>query len=494
MKIAIVGGGISGASVLMSIIDHPNFNQNIEIDIFEPREILGLGLPYSPDDESVMLNVSPDLLSMDKDNPNDFVEWLDKNFKDPKNFEDLISRPKYGQYLKNKFTPYFNHPQVSHIKSELVDIEIFNQENQDKNEFLKYFYRLKTRESFEGHTYDAVFLAVGHPKYADYYNLSGEKNYLSNPYPVIEKLNALSVDDKIGIIGSGATGVDLMRFIIKNYQLKKPLTFYVRDKAFNFADIPYQKSGFKFSFSLDWIHDQQIENGGHLPLELIVSTFYNDIKAEGVDLCEVYKKYQAKDLKTIEKAVVSKDQNLALIHAYNSKLVSLLPHLYNSLNDKDKKLYHDQYYDKLLFFKARVPYKTFKWIFDLLENNKLKIVSGLSEIKVLSSGKFMVIADTNEEVDFLINATGFETRLKKNAQVSPLINNLYNKKIIEAHLDGRYVLIDWPNAQVVSPKYGLMNNLFFFGLLIGGVQHENNDAQLTHKIAYRAGSYFMQQI
>ena len=98
MKIAIVGAGISGASALKGILDHPNLKIEDEIHIFEPRDILGVGLPYSPDDESVMLNISPDFISVDEKNPLDFTQWLEEHFEEPTNFEDLVSRPRYGQY------------------------------------------------------------------------------------------------------------------------------------------------------------------------------------------------------------------------------------------------------------------------------------------------------------------------------------------------------------------------------------------------------------
>ena len=230
MKIAIVGAGISGGSVLKSIIDHPNFKKEDEIHVFEPRDILGVGLPYSPDDESVMLNVSPDSLGIKRDNPLDFKEWLNENFEEPTNFEDLVSRPRYGKYLAERLDPYFNHKQVSHIKTKIVDIDVLDRKTKEKITESKdgdYCYRLKTEDNWKENIYDAVFLALGHPEYPDYYNLNGSKNYISNPYPMKDKLSGFSGYEKVGIIGSGASGVDLMRFFASNYDLKYPLTFEV---------------------------------------------------------------------------------------------------------------------------------------------------------------------------------------------------------------------------------------------------------------------------
>lgn len=494
MKIAIVGAGISGGSVLKSIIDHPNFKKEDEIHVFEPREILGLGLPYSPDDQSVMLNISPDSLSIEDSNPFDFTDWLEENFEKATNFEDLVSRPRYGEYLSNRLGSYFGHKQVTHIKTKIIDIEVLDRNTKQKINESKdghYCYRLKTVDNWKDDVYEAVFLALGHPEYADYYSLNGEKNYISNPYPVKDKLSNFLGDEKIGIIGSGATGVDLMRFFATNYDLKHPLTFYVRDKSFNFADIPYENDDFKFTFSIDWIEKEKEKNNGVIDFSLIFETFIRDIKEGGVDLFKVYKQYKKADIDSIRSAVESKDQELALIHAYNSKLVAYLPHLYNSLSGQDREFYLENYHDKLLFFKSRVPYKTFIWLFKLMDQGKLRVVSGLNEINPDKTSGFCMKANKNEHVDILINATGFESRLSKAGESSPLISNLLKKNIIMSHLNGRFVLVDWPQAHVLNQRFGLMDNLFFFGLLIGGTQHENNDAQLTHKIASRAATWLM---
>lgn len=496
MKIAIVGAGISGASALKGILDHPNLKIEDEIHIFEPRDILGVGLPYSPDDESVMLNISPDFISVDEKNPLDFTQWLEEHFEEPTNFEDLVSRPRYGQYLQERFAPYFNHKQVTHFQTRIEDIEVLDSKTnqsifEDKQG--SYTYRLKKTEGWHNEIYDAVFLALGHPQYADYYGLDGSKNYIGNPYPMKDQLTGLSPEDRIGIIGSGATGIDLIRFFMTNYHLKHPLTFYVREHSFRFADIPYEKDDFQFTFSMAWIQEKRGKHSGVIPFSIILKTFKDDIQAEGVDVDTVYHKYKTRDLEIIRQAVESKDQDLALIHAYNSKLVAFIPHLYNSLSGQDKEFYLENYHDKLKFFKTRVPYKTFQWMFDLLDQGKIRIVHGISDVHVKDQGGFSMEADRREGVDVLVNATGFNLRLSEVGKSLPLVQNLYHKNIIQPQFDGSFVLIDWPQAQVMNQNFGVLDNLFFFGMLIGGTQHENNDAQLTYQLATSVATWFMDQ-
>lgn len=496
MKIAIVGGGLSGASALKSLLNHPNLKKEDTIDIYEPRDILGVGLPYGPDDESLMLNVSPDYLSVDDNDPLDFSKWLKEKYKEPFNDEGLVSRPKFGYYLAERFEPYFSHRQVTHIKASVQDIDVLDAETKEKTHYKQsgqHVYRLKTSEETIEGTYDAVFLAVGHPEYADYYHLKGTEGYISNPYPANKKLVNIGNDERIGVIGSGATGIDLMRFFTRNYDLKHPLTFYVQDQGFYFADIPYERERLRFSFSKEWITREKEKGSGLIPLENILSTFTKDIQAFGVDVSKIYNRYKAGDLTAIKKAVDSKDQELALIQAYTSKLIPYLPSLYNSLSGQDKQTYLTKYYSKLLFFKSRVPYETSVWLLDLIKQGKVQIKYGLKEIQSSEDGGFILQASESDRVDRLINAAGFEMRLEKNGKGPTLIYNLFRKNIIMPHQNGRFVLIDWPHAHVLNQNYGAMQSLFFFGLLVGGTQHGNNDAPLTYQLASRSAKWFMDQ-
>ncbi|MDN6195566.1 MAG: FAD/NAD(P)-binding protein [Atopostipes suicloacalis] len=496
MKIAIVGAGISGASILQTILDHPHLKEEDQIHLFEPREKIGVGFPYSSNNESAMLNISPDSLSMIDEKPLDFTHWLAENYEEPTNFEKLVSRPQYGQYLEERFKKYANHEQVTHFKTKVLDIQVYDALTKKRifeSKSGHYLYRLKTSEDWRGDFYGAVFLALGHPDYADYYHLNGQDNYIANPYPMEEKLSEFTSQDRIGIIGSGATGIDLMRFFASHYHLKEPLTFYVQDQGFYFSDIPYEGEEYQFSFSMDWIEKEKAKNNGIIPFNVILSTLIYDIQTAGVDLIKVYGQYKKGDLATIRKAVESKDQKLALIHAYHSQLIAFLPHLFNSLSGQDKEIYLKDFHTKMLFFKSRVPFETFKWLFELIDQGKIRILHGLEDIERNVQGGFTAFADKVEEVDYFINATGFDSRLSEVSKGSKLINQLYYKNIILPQWDGRFVLIDWPQAQVVNQKFGLMNNLFFSGLLVGGSQHENNDAQLTHQLARRSANYLMNQ-
>ena len=496
MNIAIVGAGVSGSNLLKSLMTHPNFNADDTITVFEPRESLGSGLPYEPtDDESIMLNTSPDILSVDAENDLDFTEWLEENYDDPTNFEELVSRPRYGKYLIERFNPFYTHEQVQHTQSRVVDIEVLDAETTEKARNLQdnnFVYRVKTEDGWQDKIFDAVFFSVGHPEYNDFYDLKGTENYIHNPYPMKNKLADFENNQKIAVIGSGATGVDLMRFFTTNYELDQPLTFYDVKDPFHCVAIPYEKDDITYSLTQEWVEEQKQMHHGFIPLEVILNTIKKDLKAENADPMTVYNRYSAGTLEVFRQAFDSKDQELAAVQLYASKSVGNLPHLYNALSGEDQQLYMKDYHQIVLFFKAKVPYKSYQWLFELIDAGKVETVANLKVVNHLEDGRFeFVTEDSKSEADIVVNATGFMNNIEMLSKHSELIKNLFNRRLIMPHVNGKFILVDWPQCRVMNQHYGRMDNLFFLGLLIGGTQHENNDAGQTIQQARIVARQFM---
>ena len=330
MKIAIIGAGLSGSTVLKTILTHPNFKETDQISVFDPLGKLGPGFPYAPDDETIMLNSPLRHLSVDLSNSNDFINWLESNVGDYINKEGLVSRQRYGQYIEDYFESYYAHPQVTHVRDVITDMDVLNAGSH---------YRLKTSDTWLDDTYDAVFFAIGHQPYNDFYNLIGTKNYIHNPYPASKYLSQFQSEQKIGIIGSGTTSIDMMRYFTERYDLKHPLTYYERDKAFYFPDIPYEKGDLTFTLSKEWIEKEKATHNGYVPFDVILKTITADIASEGVQIEQVYEKYKLDDFETKIRAVEENDQELALVQRYISQLGHLLPDLFNAMSEADRDYY-----------------------------------------------------------------------------------------------------------------------------------------------------------
>ena len=100
IKIGIIGGGFSGAMLARHLL---NSEQNIEIYIFNNDAKFGRGIAYQAQIDSLLLNVPAGKMSAYSNQPDHFVDWLNKKnkkSKDEKAFKLLIDKFSIENLLK----------------------------------------------------------------------------------------------------------------------------------------------------------------------------------------------------------------------------------------------------------------------------------------------------------------------------------------------------------------------------------------------------------
>src|SRR5690606_20060422 len=89
-RIAIIGGGFTGATIARHLADR-GFDSLQEITVFEPRQHLGAGLAYDTEDPSLRLNVAAHRMRAVPGDPGAFVRWLESSRSlaaDPESISD----------------------------------------------------------------------------------------------------------------------------------------------------------------------------------------------------------------------------------------------------------------------------------------------------------------------------------------------------------------------------------------------------------------------
>ncbi len=209
-----MGGGPSALFMLKRFVDAGN--ANLLIDIYEKKDQLGLGMPYSPEgarDEHVTNtsgNEIPELVTPVADWVKTAPESLEQHFNiSPETYNDYKVLPRlfFGQYLKDQFKLlcdmangmgimgqiHFNCAVtdiIDHPEQKIVAIEI----NGDRHA-----------------EYDRVIICTGHtwPKKHE----GKVRGYFDSPYPPA-KLNIKS-NEPIAIKGSSLTAVDAVRTLAR---------------------------------------------------------------------------------------------------------------------------------------------------------------------------------------------------------------------------------------------------------------------------------------
>jgi uncharacterized NAD(P)/FAD-binding protein YdhS len=139
-KVLIVGGGASG---IFSAIALERFGIDAsQIDIAEPRELLGEGLAYQTRDLHHRLNVPTGRMSSLEEFPDDFVEWSNAASY------SFMQRRTYSGYLRERLGQGHNHIRacVTDLESESDGVVRANFDTGETNDYV------------------AVVLAMGHGK------------------------------------------------------------------------------------------------------------------------------------------------------------------------------------------------------------------------------------------------------------------------------------------------------------------------------------------
>lgn len=291
---AIIGAGPSGLFMLKRLLE--NGDPQRVISIFEKKNVLGSGMPYSDEGANrehitnVSANEIPDLVTS-------VADWLEtvpleildsfgirrNHFNEYK----VLPRLLFGKYLESQFDLLLLAAERAGITvKSFLDSKVVNIADDDQEKKTTVFL-----ESGESHIFDSIVICTGHkwPK-------TGEgkiEGYYDSPYPP-KKLH-FGANHSIAIRGSSLTAIDAIRTLSRsNGKFHKKadgkLVFQKSSKYPNFEMVMHSKNGLlpAVRFHLEDPHlannslltDEEIkthivENNGFLSLDFI---FENDFK------------------------------------------------------------------------------------------------------------------------------------------------------------------------------------------------------------------------
>jgi uncharacterized NAD(P)/FAD-binding protein YdhS len=120
MRLCIIGGGFTGASLALHLLRHPNGAAVRQIVICEPQQQLGIGIAYGTPYASHLLNVRHMGMSMYTAEPGHFTQWLQHNGHSTDS--DFVPRNVFGKYMQANTAPLRDSPKVRHQQDTVVGL------------------------------------------------------------------------------------------------------------------------------------------------------------------------------------------------------------------------------------------------------------------------------------------------------------------------------------------------------------------------------------
>ncbi|MGP6146757.1 FAD/NAD(P)-binding protein [Jeotgalibaca sp. A122] len=468
-KIAIVGMGAAGVSVLHAMTKFPEY-ADAEIIIYTDPDTFGTGLPYQPDTSILLLNQRAETMSIKVEDPLDFVKWaaVNKGFNDGEKAH--LPRTWYGEYLQETMNKAIEILKPTIIKEEVQDLSIK----------IDGAIILKTLNSEK--QVNMVHLCIGHLPYQDPYHLKGHPSFIYNPYPTYEKLEAIPNGSRVGIVGTGLTGIDMMRYLLRK---REGIKIYFFSDTGTFSSVRGEEPDDALNYlTLEQLEREKKHNGGFVSLSKMIEWFKLECEDKEINVGALLNRYSKGDIDDL-KAQLTDEGQLGMLQMIIHAMDPYLADYWLALNETDKKQYFHDYRADFERFRSPIPSESISELLEGCESGKISIHKELKAIADVQ-GAFDVSFENgkNIQVDYLINATGQDKNIEKSYNNSKLLNNLLNKRIVQPEVFGGIQVI-WPTSQAVSQRYGIISNLVIHGQLISGLQYGNNTVGMIRDHAYR---------
>ena len=485
MKIAIVGFGVSGAALLLSLSTSGKLNADTQVDIFDPNNEPAVGLAYGKDSDHLLLNAFPTAMSLNPKNKYDFSQWLSTHYPKYDAKADLVPRQLFGEYASERLSPLLEKENIMHYKKEIVDATVLNNSSSPS-------YQLEDTDGEQYGTYDYLFFALGNPPYKDFYELKGHDNYIHHPYPVVEKLKDIERDAKVAIIGSNLTAFDLVNYLSHEANLDQPIGIFTVLPYFNSLRVPpYQGPALHYSLDKQWIEEEIHNNKGVLPLDRIIDAITYDLKTNTINIEAIHTDYGPGNLEETYHAYVKEEHpELSKLQGYIALLSGYLGDLYMSLSKKDQLRYHLDYAPLFGHYQVRLAPDAVANMYQLWSQEQLFVEHELIEIDKENSFVLKSQSGKTYEADVVINASGFEFNPDHIEGANPLLTNLLDKGFL-LDKDKKGILVTWPECQVINQRFGQLDNCFFIGPWVSNTHYANNNVKALVEKANEIVTNFM---
>lgn len=212
-RIAIIGGGVSGALVAAHLLKRSA--SPTEIILVEKREEIGPGTAYATRLPAHLLNVPAARMSLWPDQPDDFIEWACMRAGAPgwavrPKPEDFLPRSLFGEYVADRLASAEAEarPEVilKRVQGEAVDL--------DERPVGGAHVVLASGESF---SCDRVVLALGNLPSAyplrKHLSLYRTRRYAHVPW-ADDALTELDPEATVLVVGQGLTAVDIITALV----------------------------------------------------------------------------------------------------------------------------------------------------------------------------------------------------------------------------------------------------------------------------------------
>ncbi|WP_170234591.1 FAD/NAD(P)-binding protein [Macrococcus equipercicus] len=482
MKIAVIGGGIAGYHVINYLMKSKQ-QKRITVTLFDDKTHLGRGRAFQEDDPELLLNYPSNLISLKKNKPDDFYQWVKtQSLEDIREEGDnrdeegniYFSRRLFGDYVQHKMQQLTANSNVTVITERVSTVKRTGR-------------RWTLTAGDKAEQFDYVFLVPGQLPALDPYRLTGTAGYIGWLYP-LDQL-AVHPDKTYAVIGSGLSGLDCIRYLTD----KGVNTVTVASRSGQVQAVRGQMKTYRFKYFTTKTFDKiKRKHDDQLPLEELIHVFKKECDYQGVDYARWFNVNRSRPKEAL-KHDISSHKEIGGIHSILYQMQHHGFELWPYMTRRDKAIFLAEYEPLLKENMNPMPESSGEELLALLEDNRTVIKGGLHHVEYKYRKYRLQYEDgTEDRVHYVINATGPAKHIHE-TDAGELVETLLDDSLIAENPYGGIQVMPHDN-RVISPKYGVMDNLMVLGQMTGGVNYGNNGVYELLLEAKRVVKYFYSRL
>lgn len=466
-KVAIIGMGVTGISVLREWTREKEKGRAVDITVFGDKKTFGRGVPYQQEDHSIIMNQPASLATMIPEKKYDFVNWLKENGE--VNPSKLYSpRAVFGEYMKERMEMWLERSQAKIVKEKVKKIKVLAEDS------------FQVVSPSLNKKFDYIHLCIGISPYNDHYELVDYPEFIRDPFPLKESMRTIPKNARIGVLGTGLTSVDIIRYVEKRRPDLK-LSLYSPSGRFKTT------RGTTISYKYKYFTKKNIEkarNKGHgwVPLDTYLNWMKKEIESQDVQIESAWW-YQDFGSKESIKRNLREPYELGVVQTLILGLDSMLTDIWSTLTNEDRHRFVTEYgeiWDKV---RSSFPKESGELLVAEWENKSIHVYSQIKNV-VKKSNTFEIILENkkSKEVEYLINGMGNTRNVNFQLKEMALLEQLLNERVIQPEKFGG-IQVKMPDLSVVSQRYGVLDRFKAHGPLISGIQFGNNSTDILSETA-----------
>lgn len=494
-RIGIVGMGAVGTTAAIQLIGRKvsqakkgGLGRGLELHCFEEKNELGRGLAYSTPKDFHIMNMRTSTMSIDPLRPSDFREWLAERGAGGKTDLEYVPRHLFGSYLNQRWREALDAAEKHGIR-----VKVHRETVTDCQETRTGVVLTSGGRKI---SLDSVVLCLGHlPRKLSAMKFGGLEGFIECPFD-FERIESLPKNASVGVIGTSLTAIDVVfslkgsgfsgeihcfsrkRHLPKVQSSAKPvkLQFYNKEKLRVLTNDFKDGIWLEHVFVLLEKDFAELSNGKKLSQHLFFG-HREDIFASRVP----------DTVSVVEESLSVVRDGQPSWHTILDSTSDVISLVWNQLDFDDKKRFLSRIESIWTMYRHSMPQPNAERLLSIARTGCLKVHTGLVSSEFDEERQqFGLVAQraeggtpgvpTTQWVDYLIDATGTESRLDHIR--SELLDNMMTRGQLSPHPLGG-VDVDFVTSRLRDRKGNLSSRLYFVGQLTKGVHFYTNSYEMN---------------